>query len=245
MASHKQMPSIGFGTRLTSFGKKLLTFYAAIYGIELICQHWLGIPLASVLLIYPFSSQGFHFWQILTHPFVHNPYSPFVFAIGCVVFYFFAGPVETALGLRSFLVAFFGSALGGAMVGLSFGGLSPFDAPFGGMMPSLLSLVVVFGLLNPEATILLMFILPIKAKYLSYGTILVSVLMLLAKANPHGAYHLGGILVGYLYLRGPRWLLNPSLIRLRYLQWQLDRKKARLRVINGEKDKSDGPPTIH
>jgi hypothetical protein len=38
------------------------------------------------------------------------------------------------------------------------------------MMPSLLSLIVIFGLLSPEATILLMFILPIKAKYLSYGT---------------------------------------------------------------------------
>ena len=42
-------------------------------------------------------------------------------------------------------------------------------------MPSLLTLIVVFGLLRPEATILLMFVLPIKAKYISYGTLIVTV----------------------------------------------------------------------
>jgi hypothetical protein len=113
-----------------------------------------------------------------------------------------------------------------------------------GMLPSLLSLIVVFGLLNPEATILLMFILPVKAKFISYGTILITLLTFLAKVNPHGAYHMGGILVGYIYLKGPRNLFDPGAIHLKYLEWQLKRKKARFRVIDGDKDNND-KPTIH
>jgi hypothetical protein len=89
-----------------------------------------------------------------------------------------------------------------------------------------------------------MFILPIKAKYLSYGTIIVTFLTFLAKANPHGAYHLGGILFGYLYFRGPGGFLNFRLIYLKYLEWQLKKKKSRLKVINGSKE-DDNTPTYH
>jgi len=112
------------------------------------------------------------------------------------------------------------------------------------MMPSILAMVVVFGLLNPEATILLMFILPVKAKYLSYGTILITTLTFLAKANPHGAYHLGGILFGYCYFKGP-WFLNPNTIYLMYLQWKLKKAKSKFKVIDGESNKDNDKPTLH
>jgi len=110
------------------------------------------------------------------------------------------------------------------------------------MMPSLLALIVVFGLLNPEATILLMFVLPVKAKYLSYGTILITFLTFLAKANPHGAYHLGGILFGWLYLKG---FLDPKRLYLKILEWRLARRRSRLKVISGLKDQDKQPPTYH
>jgi membrane associated rhomboid family serine protease len=112
------------------------------------------------------------------------------------------------------------------------------------MLPSLLALLVVFGLLNPEATILLMFILPVKAKYLSYGTVLITGLTFLAKANSYGAYHLGGILFGFLYFKGPKQLFDSKLTYLRCLKWQLKRKRAGFRVIDGDKDNGD-KPTYH
>jgi membrane associated rhomboid family serine protease len=83
------------------------------------------------------------------------------------VFYFFAAPVETALGTWRFFKLFYLSALGGAASGLILSNVSGFQMPFMGMLPSLLSLIVLFGLLYPNATILLMFILPIKAKYIN------------------------------------------------------------------------------
>ncbi len=237
--------SHGFGSGLSPLGKKLLIIYGTIYVLELLSEHWFGIPLVSMLMLWPLSLPDFHFWQILTHPFIHDPLSPVAFLINCLVFYFFVGPIENAFGSKRFLLLFYLSALGGSLCGLAFSGISGFNAPFSGMMPSLLSMIVIFGLMNPEATILLMFVIPIKAKYISYGTIVVTLLTFLAKANPFGAYHLGGILFGYIYFKGPRNIFDPELIYFNYVEWKIKRKRSRFQVIDGDKGKKNKKPTYH
>ena len=234
-----------FGSNFTQLGKRMLMVYAAIYIIELLLEHWVKSPVVNQLMIYPFSSDRFYLWQVATHPFIHNPAAPIGFLINCLVFYFFAAPVEYVFGTRRFLTLFYVSAAGGAVCGLLFSNVSGFSTPFMGMLPSLLALIVVFGLLNPEATILLMFILPVKAKYLSYGTIVITLLTFLAKANPHGAYHLGGILFGYIYFRGPKDIFDPNRLAAKYLEWRFQRKKSRFTVIDGQKKKDDDGPTYH
>ncbi|MDD2390403.1 MAG: rhomboid family intramembrane serine protease [Desulfobacterales bacterium] len=245
MAPYRTGTSFGFGSNLTRLGKRLLIIYSVIYVLELLFENWLKIPIAALLQIYPASSDSFHIWQIFTHPFIHNPHAPIGFVINCIVFYFFAAPVEKAFGSIRFLILFYFSAFGGALCGLAFSSVSGFNAPFMGMLPGLLSLIVVFGLLNTEATILLMFILPIKAKYLSYGTALMTLLTFLAKANPYGPYHLGGILCGYIYFKGPKTLFDPNLIYLKYLQWQLKKKRSKFRVISNDDKKDDDKRTYH
>jgi len=242
---NRMRSSFGFGTRLTKLGKRLLILYAAVYIAELLLEHWLHIPATAWLQLYPPAGEGFHLWQIVTHPFIHNPQAPLGFLINCLVLYFFAAPVEFALGSGRFLALFYLSALGAALAGMALSGVAGFNAPFMGMLPSLLALIVVFGLLNPEATILLMFILPVKAKYISYGTAGIALLTFLAKANPHGAYHLGGIFCGWAYFKAPGTRLDPRLLYLKYLQWRLDRRKSRFTVIDGEKGKDDDKPTYH
>ncbi|KPJ57091.1 MAG: hypothetical protein AMJ42_04800 [Deltaproteobacteria bacterium DG_8] len=240
--------SYGFGSKLTLLGKRLLLIYGIIYVLELLFEHWFQISLVSALQLYPLKHWNFHLWQFFSHPFIHNPHSPISFLISCIVFYFFAGAVENAFGPKRFLFLFYTSALGGALCGLSFSSVSGFTAPFLGMVPSILSLIVIFGFLSPEATILLMFILPIKAKYLSYGTIIITLLTFLAKTNPHGAYHLGGILFGYLYFKGVGEFLNPRFIYLKYLEWELKRKRSRFKVVESDKKKEDedeATPTYH
>jgi membrane associated rhomboid family serine protease len=240
-----EMPR-GFGSNLTLLGKRLLLIYGAIYILELLFEHWLKIPVVEVLQLYPLKDKSFHIWQIITHPFIHNPRAPISFLINCIVFYFFVAPVENAFGSKRFLIFFYLSALGGALCGLSFSSVSGFNTPFLGMLPSILSMIVIFGLLSPESTILLMFIIPIKAKYISYGTALITLLTFLAKVNSHGAYHLGGILFGYIYFKGPRTIFDPKLIYTKYLEWQLKRKRSRFKVLDGNKKKGDDDkPTYH
>ena len=246
MDPYRMRTSYGFGTSLTRLGKRLLLIYGAIYILELLFEHWLHVPVVAFLQLYPLKSQSFHVWQVFSHPFIHSPQAPIGFLINCIVFYFFAAPVENAFGEKRFLILFYISALGGAFFGLVFSSVSGFNAPFLGMLPSLLALIVIFGFLSPEATILLMFILPIKAKYISYGTVLVTFLTFLAKANPHGAYHLGGILFGYIYFRGPANVFDFKLMSLKFRAWQLKRRRDGFRIVSGQKPDGDGDkPTYH
>ncbi len=244
MTPENMRPSFTFGSSLTPLGKRLIIMYAVIYVMELLLVHWVKTPIMAYLPLYPMGDPSFRVWQIVTHAFIHSPIAPFGFLINAIMLYFFAAPIENALGARRFLILFYFAALGSAVFGQIFSGVEGLSQPFMGMLPSLLALVVVFGLLNPESTIMLMFIIPVKAKYLSYGTVLITLLTLLAKANPSGAYHLGGIFFGYLYFRGPKRVFDPNLIYLRYLQWQLRRKKAGFRVIDGQKG-DDDKPTYH
>jgi membrane associated rhomboid family serine protease len=241
-----QRPPTAFGFSMSPLTRKLLIVYASIYVVQLLMQHWFRIPLTDYLVVHPAGSDDFRFWQIFTHPFVHDPNSPIIFLIDCLVFYFFANPVQYMFGSRGFLFLFYFSALGAFIAGFACSLIPGFAHPFSGMSPSIISLIVVFGLLNPEAVVYLMFIIPLKAKYISYGTVVVVAVTFLAKANPNGAWHLGGILFGYLFLRGPRNVLDPSGLYQRYLMWRFERKKRRFTVYEGGKsDKNDEKPTIH
>ncbi|MBC2745062.1 MAG: rhomboid family intramembrane serine protease [Desulfosarcina sp.] len=237
--------TIGFGSSLTPVGKIMLIVYATVYVLELIGEQWLGIPIYQWLALSPLKSGYFHIWQGVTHPIIHDPGAPIGFLINCLVFYFFAGTIESALGTRAFLRLYIITALGGAAAGLIFSGLTSFSVPCAGMMPSLLALIVVFGLLQPEATIMLMFVLPIKAKYISYGTTIVTALTFLAQTNVHGAYHLGGIGLAWLYFRAPTRWLDANWWRWKHVEYSQKKRRSKFTVINGKNKDGDDKPTIH
>jgi membrane associated rhomboid family serine protease len=245
MFSQGHRRTFGFGTSLTRLGRTMLTIYAVVYIVELIGQQWLGIPAYQLLALSPIKSGNFQFWQLVTHPLIHDPGAPIGFLINCLVFYFFAGTIESAFGTQGFLRLYAITALGGAAAGLVFSGLTSFSAPMSGMMPSLLALIVIFGLLQPEATILLMFVLPIKAKYISYGTIIVTALTFLAQTNAHGAYHLGGIALGWLYFRSPAQWLDPNWWRWKYFEHTQKKRRSKFTVVKNNTHDDDEKPTIH
>ncbi len=239
----------GFGNTLSKSGKKFLIIYGIIYIVQLLLEHWVNIPVTNYLALHPLDSSGFKFYQFVTHFFIHNPGSPFGFLINALVFYFFASQVESRYGTSSFFSLFYIAAIVGGLAGFVFAlaAPAPFTQPFYGMTPSLLAIIVLFGFLNPNATILLFFVLPVRAVYLSYGTIIITVLTLLAKANPAGAYHLGGIFIGYLFLKYPLDIFNYKKLHLSYLQWQHKKRKSKFDVIDGgyDDDDDDKGPTIH
>ncbi len=244
MFAQRGYGSFQFGTSLTDLGKKMLIMYAVVYVLELILEHWVGVPIYRLLALSPLGSNQFHLWQFFTHPFLHNPGAPINFLLQCLVFYFFAGTIENALGTRRFLILYVSAAVGGALIGFAFSGLPFLHAPFAGMSPSLLALIVTFGFMHPESTVLFMFILPIKAKFISYGTIIVTTLTFLATVNVFGAYHLGGILFGYLYFRGPTQWLDYNWWYWKFFQFKQKKRRSRFTVVKGKKGDKD-KPTIH
>ncbi len=113
-------------------------------------------------------------WQLVTYPFVATPRSGFWFLLELLIIFWFGRTVFLRLGQRGFWQVFLVSAVGAAVVAVvvewialaispSFVHL-PFIAILGQRMV-LMILIAAFATLHGQTTILLFFVLPIKAKW--------------------------------------------------------------------------------
>ena len=113
-------------------------------------------------------------WQLVTYPFVATPRSGFWFLLELLILFWFGRTVIPLLGQRRFWQIFLTSAVVAAVVAVivewialaispSFAHL-PFIAILGQRMV-LMILIAAFATLHGQATILLFFVLPIKAKW--------------------------------------------------------------------------------
>jgi membrane associated rhomboid family serine protease len=176
--------------------------------------------------------QNFYIWQLFTYLFLHGGIGHIV--LNMLALYFFGSPLELDWGTRRFLKFYFycGIAAGVCVVlaGLLVG--SRYN-PTLGASGAILGLLVAFGVLYPNETILLMFMIPMKAKHL---VMLYAAIELLSLWGPDTGVstmaHLGGMAFGFLYLkvklpsvggRMPDW-------RGRYRQWKMQRAKRKFQV---------------
>ena len=154
-------------------------------------------------------------WQLATYMFLHD--GPWHILINLFVLWFFGREVEYFIGPKQFTRLYFAAGLAGAALWLAFNFHSA--AYVIGASGAVLGCVVAFATLFPnrEVTLLVFFVLPVsmKAKYLALVAVAVDVIPLLQRTDGGVAHlaHLGGAVLGYLYIkqlgygRTPRWLL--------------------------------------
>ncbi|MDH5174438.1 MAG: rhomboid family intramembrane serine protease [Elusimicrobiota bacterium] len=142
-------------------------------------------------------------WQILTHMFVHG--GLFHLLINLFVLWMFGKPIERQWGTTSFLKYYFTCGLGASIFIL----LTSLDSriPVVGASGAIYGILVAFAMLYPDSIIYLYFLFPIKAKHFA---ILIGAVAFLSgisggKSNIAHFGHLGGLLVGYVYLKFPLW----------------------------------------
>ncbi|MEX1308793.1 MAG: hypothetical protein AB1Z65_00065 [Candidatus Sulfomarinibacteraceae bacterium] len=115
-----------------------------------------------------------YLWQLVTYPFVATPRSGFWFLLELLIIFWFGRTVFFGLGQRRFWRVFLVSAVSAAVAAVvvewitlaispSFVHL-PFIAILGQRMV-LMILIAAFATLHGQATILLFFVLPIKARW--------------------------------------------------------------------------------
>ena len=147
-------------------------------------------------------------WQFLTFQFLHGGLPHLV--MNMVVLYFFARPVETALGKTTFLKLYLLSGVAGGLLQVLLGVWWPrFDGPLVGASAGLCGLIAAFALISPDSTFYIGFVLPIRAKYFLPVMIAISILFtvfpipipFLKDAKVAHAAHLGGTLFGIFYIR--------------------------------------------
>lgn len=152
--------------------------------------------------------EGF-LWQFVTFQFLHDGLPHLVF--NSLGLYFFGRPVEAILGRRNFIRLYLLSGAFGGVMQAALGFIAPerFGGPMVGASAGICGLFAAYALMDPDGEVLLFFILPMKAKFLMWGMLVVSILSVIMPSQnnlAHGA-HLGGMLFAMAYMH---WRNHPG-----------------------------------
>ena len=183
--------------------------------------------------------QNLYLWQLFTYQFLHGGLLHILFNM--LALWMFGCALERRWGSEFFLKYYFVSVVGGAILNTL---LVPAQSvPSIGASAGVYGLLLAYGLIYPDQIVYFYFLFPIKMKYFVWiigGIAFYSSLTTGQGGIAHLA-HLGGMLFGYLYLRGG----NPwDRFKLYLDQRRLARLKRRFHLVPGRKD-DDSKPTLH
>ena len=155
----------------------------------------------------------FRIYQFFTCLFVHGDLFHLLFNM--LILYIFGRELEIYWGTPFFLRYYFISGIGAGVCSLPF--IWGINAPLIGASGALFALLIAYGMLFPDRviTLLLFFVIPVRMKARQMVLIFIGLeLILLLNSGGGGGIahfaHLGGALVGYIYLRWPMLLKKIS-----------------------------------
>lgn len=184
----------------------------------------------------------FALWQPLTYMFLHGGVGHLLFNM--LGLWMFGTDLERTWGTRFFLRYYFVTGIGAALVTIAWS-LSPlpyaaalYQTVIVGASGAIYGLLLAYGMYFPHRTVFL-YIFPVPARYAVMILGGMAFLFSLEAGNgvAHVA-HLGGLIVGYLYLKGRRGPLDE--IRYRWTKWRHGRSRSRFDVYQGGRGTAPG-----
>ena len=186
------------------------------------------------------SAQGFirnfMVWQPVTYMFLHAGILHILFNM--LTLWMFGISLEQTWGTRQFLKYYFLCGLAAAVCVLIVNiAIGDWYVPTLGASGAIFGLLVAFGVLYPNQVVLMMFLFPIKAKYM---VMIYAGIELVLTFGPNNGVstiaHLGGMAFGYVYLKS-RWAsVKLPDFRGAYRQWKLQRAKKKFQVYMRKHD---------
>jgi len=220
----------GIGERgITQAVKTLLIANGVVYFLQLMVGPRLILGLG---LIPHWAWSRLFLWQFVTSMFLHGGF--FHLIINMYALWVFGCEVERMWGPKAFYTYYFVTGVGAGLIHTL---ITPFSTiPTIGASGAVLGILTAFAVMFPdrEITLLLFFILPVRMKARSLallfaGMSLLSGVLGSTDGVAHFA-HLGGMLVGYLYMKRP-WQAG-SLVS-RYKKWK---QKRHMRVVREKEE---------
>jgi membrane associated rhomboid family serine protease len=191
---------------------------------------FLGLRVADVI-------GGLRLWQPFTYMFLHGGFGHILFNM--LALWMFGVELERMWGTRFFLKYYFVCGLGAAATTaiLSFLPFAVFDHLYAaltvGASGAIYGILLAYGLYFPNRPIYIYFVFPVPAKYF---VMIMGGISLLSSLGGGGGVahtaHLGGLVAGYLYLKGAR-LNFISEIQYRFLKWRINRMRRKFDVYSG------------
>lgn len=167
-----------------------------------------GIPgLQTLLSLSWFGIRHYFLWQPLSYLFVQANGSSgitFPFLIGLAfnmyILWIMGTAVLGVVGTKPFLRLYFFSGIGAGLLALFVMYLTGRYGILAGPLPSILAIMTVWTMLNAEASLLLYFLFPIKAKWLLAGVLGGILLVNISQGDWISlVLYFSGALLGYLY----------------------------------------------
>ena len=191
-----------------------------------------SLHLDNLLAVFYFDSPNFKIWQPVTYMFMHGGFAHIFFNMFAL--YSFGSVLESRWGAKKFIIFYFITGLGALFLQWAvqafevhqiIGQITTFDGwqahitsqaqmntlngiYYGGMVGAsgaIFGLLVAFGMLYPNAELLIMFIpVPVKAKFIIPIYILIELSLGVAQFEGDSVAHyahLGGALIGFILVK--------------------------------------------
>ncbi|HEY7211616.1 MAG TPA: rhomboid family intramembrane serine protease [Bryobacteraceae bacterium] len=185
--------------------------------------------------------RGFAVWQLVTYLFLHG--GLFHILWNMLALWMFGAELERTWGTARFVRFYFSC---GILAGIAvifaaylFGGV---NVPVVGSSGAVFGLLVAYGVLFPNQTMLFGFLIPLKTKYfvMIIGAVVLieSYLSVTARQGASEAVAcVGGLIAGYLILRGRRLQGRVAApVAAGYKDWKLRRARKKFEVYLRKKD---------
>jgi membrane associated rhomboid family serine protease len=189
-------------------------------------------------------------WELVTYLFVHSPTDLMHILFNMLAVWMFGTDLERRWGSRAFTSYYFVTGVGAAVstVLVSLIPWAPVHAVYGavtfGASGAVYGLLLAWALIFPDRQILFMLFFPVPARVFVFimGAIALYSAISASGGPVANIAHLGGLLVGWLYLKGPSNLRLDFKYRL--TKWRMERLRRKFNIHRGGRD-DDWQRRIH
>jgi membrane associated rhomboid family serine protease len=235
-----------FGGPITRAVKALIIVNIGVFLLQ-VASHFLGSNFIALYFgLVPGSvTENLMLWQLVTYMFLHG--GVFHLFFNMLTLFMFGNELERFWGTPRFLSYYFITGIG---AGICSWAVTPHsDSVVIGASGAIYGLLLAYGVTYPNRIVYVNFLLPLKVKWL---VIIMGAMAFVSSIGGSDSgvaniAHLGGMVIGYLFLKGKDWY-----DRYRYFDEQRQREqlKRQFEVYYGdvrrkiEEDNKKGP-TIH
>jgi len=229
--------SIGLPS-VTPVNRAIMIACGVIWACQVVLYMTLGTELPSYVLgIVPEQVMRGWIWQPFTYMFLHSPVAVSHILLNMLYLWMFGGDLERHWGPRRYLTYYLVCGTGAGVFVTIAGWLSHTTLPTIGASGAIYGLLLAYGMIFSERVVLFMMLFPIRARtmvWIFFGIEFVSTWTQSASGVSHVA-HLGGAIVGYLYLKRA-WRVGEM---IRSARWWYQRRKFRVLT------RRDDDPWVH
>jgi membrane associated rhomboid family serine protease len=212
---------------VTPVNKALMIACGATWAVQFLLGPVLGLfDLSPWLGLVPVAVVHGWIWQPVTYMFLHSPTSVSHILFNLLAMWMFGGDIERHWGGRKYLTYWFICGIGAGLCVTAVGAPRGVFTPTIGASGAIYGLILAYGSIFSERRILWNFLFPIKAR--TFAWIFFAIAFVSSFTQPGDGVshlaHLGGMVVGWLYLNRA-WRLGAF---WRELSWRLRRRRFKV-----------------